>query len=148
MPTSIVIPITMFFLLSPLSTNGAEKAGSDPRQLVTMPEQSRQIMQQDMIDHLAALNEIIAHLASNDLEAAAETAETRMGKSSMGKHRGTGLGPGRYMPPSMRSLGMGMHEAASELARLAKDGDSKGAYTALQKVTGSCVACHYSYRTR
>ena len=148
MPKYVALSMTMLFLLSPLSTYGEEKVGSDPRQLVTMPEQSRQIMQQDMIDHLAALNEIIAHLANGDLEAAAETAETRMGRSSMGKHRGTGMGPGRFMPPAMRSLGMGMHEAASELARLAQEDDSKGAYTALQKVTGACVACHYSYRTR
>jgi hypothetical protein len=125
-----------------------EPAGSDLRQFVTMPEQTRQLMREDMLDHLSALNEIIGYLAENKLDTAAEVAETRMGKSSMGKHRGTGMGPGRFMPLEMRKLGWGMHESATEFSRVAKEGDLKNAYSALQKVTSSCVACHYSYRTR
>ena len=122
--------------------------GADPRQLVEMPDQALKLMREDMLEHLSALNEIIAHLAANNLDAAAEIAESKMGRSSMGKHRGTGMGPGRFMPPEMRSIGRGMHEAASEFSQLAKKGDSKNAYVALQKITGSCVVCHYSYRTR
>lgn len=122
--------------------------GGDLRQLVSMPKQARQLMRQDMLDHLSTLNEIVGYLADNNLDAAAEIAETRMGKSSMGKHRATGMGPGRFMPLAMRNLGWGMHESASEFSRVAKEGDLKGAYGALQKVTSSCVACHYSYRTR
>jgi len=128
--------------------NVEDSSGGDPRQLVSMPEQTRQIMREDMLNHLSALNEIIGQLASNKLDAAADIAETRMGKSAMGKHRGTGMGPGRYMPVEMRSIGMGMHEAATEFSQIAKNGDLAGAYVALQKVTSSCVACHYSYRTR
>jgi len=123
-------------------------SGGDLRQLVSMPDQAREFMRKDMLDHLSALNEIIGYLASNNLDAAADVAETRMGRSSMGKHRGTGMGPGRFMPLEMRNLGWGMHDAASEFSQIAKQGDLKSAYSALQKVTGSCVACHYSYRTR
>ena len=125
-----------------------ESPGSDLRQLVSMPGQARQLMREDMLDHLSALNEIIGYLAENNLDAAANVAETRMGKSSMGKHRATGMGPGRFMPPDMRNLGWGMHESATEFSRVAKEGDLKGAYSALQKLTGSCVGCHYSFRTR
>lgn len=121
---------------------------SDHRQLVSMPDETIQLMRKDMLDHLSALNEIIGLLAGNNLEAAADVAETRMGKSSMGKHRATGMGPGRYMPLEMRNIGWGMHESATELSQAAREGDLKGAYSALQKVTTSCVACHYSYRTR
>ena len=71
-----------------------------------------------------------------------------MGRSSMGKHRSTGMGPGRYMPVEMRKLGWGMHDAATEFSKIAKQGDLNSAYSAFQKVTSSCVACHYSYRTR
>ena len=127
---------------------GKVASESDPRQLVSMPEQARQLMRRDMLDHLSALNEIVAYLADNNLDAVAEVAEIRMGKSAMGKHRATGMGPGKFMPPAMRNLGWGMHESASELSRLAKEGDLKGVFAALQKVTASCVACHYSYRTR
>lgn len=128
--------------------NATESSSSDHRQLVSMPEQTQQLMRQDMLDHLAALNEIIGYLAENNLEAAADVAETRMGKSSMGKHRATGMGPGRYMPLEMRNTGWGMHESATELSQFAKKGNLKNAYGALQKVTSACVACHYSYRTR
>ena len=130
------------------SQSKKESPGSDHRQLVSMPEQARQLMRQDMIDHLATLNEILGYLANNNLDAAADIAENRMGKSAMGKHRATGVGPGRVMPLEMRNLGWGLHDAASEFSKIAKQGDLKSAYSALQKVTSSCVTCHYSYRTR
>ena len=121
---------------------------NDLRQLVSMPEQTRQFMREDMLDHLSALNEIIGLMAENKLEAAADISETRMGKSSMGKYRATGMGPGRFMPLEMRNIGWAMHESATEFSQLAKKGDLNNAYSALQKVTSACVSCHYSYRTR
>ncbi len=120
----------------------------DHRQLVSMPDQARQLMREDMLDHLSALSEIIGHLAENNLDAAADVSETRMGKSSMGKHRSTGMGPGRFMPLEMRNIGWSMHESATELSQFAKKAELKNANLALQKVTSACVACHYSYRTR
>lgn len=143
-------------LLTLQSAQGEESAASsqqdasnlDPRQLVSMPAQSREFMRQDMLDHLLAFNEIVGYLADNNLDAAADVAESRMGRSSMGKHRASGMGPGRFMPLEMRNLGWGMHDAATEFSNIAKQGDVKKAYSALQKVTSACVACHYSYRTR
>ena len=125
-----------------------DPSASDPRQLVSMPDETRELMRKDMIDHLSALNEIIGLLAENNLDAVAEVSETRMGKRSMGKHRATGMGPGRFMPPEMRNIGWSMHESATGLSQAAREGNLKEAYSALQKVTASCVACHFSYRTR
>ena len=130
-------------------TQQAEQASSDDKRLfVSMPKKARNLMRKDMLDHMAALNEIIGHLANNDLKAAAKTAETRMGRSSMGKHRGTGMGPGRFMPDAMHSIGRGMHDDASEFAEIANKGDLKAAYVAVQKITGRCVSCHYAFRIR
>ena len=158
MPRKISLLLTTFLLFVCYSTHGEEAAidsqradessGSDQRRLISMPDQARQVMREHMLDHLAALNEIIAHLAASEFDAAAQVAEERLGWSSMGKHRGTGMGPGRFMPSEMRNIGRGMHESASEFSRIAKEGDPKSAYAALQKVTAACVACHYSYRTR
>lgn len=122
----------------------------DQRQLVAMPDAARAIMRTDMLDHLAALNEIAGHLAENDLTAAADTAENRIGNSTIGKHAAMarGQGPGRYMPDAMRQLGWGMHSAASEFALTVKQGDQAKTYAALQKVMSSCVACHMTFRTR
>jgi hypothetical protein len=155
---TVTLLASIILLFTFQSAHSAEAAGetqsatispdSDHRQLVSMPDETIQLMRQDMLDHLSALNEIIGLLAENNLDAAAGVAETRMGKSSMGKHRATGMGPGRFMPLEMRNIGLGMHESATELSQAAREGNIKGTYSALQKVTASCVACHYSYRTR
>lgn len=151
----IFISLLLFVSLAAHSEEAVNKtqavessSGGDTRQLVSMPAQARELMRKDMLDHLSAINEIIGYLASNNLDAAADVAEKRMGRSSMGKHRGTGMGPGRFMPLAMRNLGWGMHDAATEFSKIAKKGNLKNSYLAFQNVTGSCVACHYSYRTR
>ena len=157
MRIAILVASTML-LFTMQSAHSAQAAGetrsatnspdSDHRQLVSMPDETSRLMRKDMLDHLSALNEIVGLLAENNLDAAADIAETRMGKSSMGRHRATGMGPGRFMPLEMRNIGWAMHESATEFSRTAREGNLKGAYSALQKVTASCVACHYSYRTR
>lgn len=154
--TSLYLAIALFITTHPALAEADNPAipvdrsdvSDDPRQLVAMPEQARALMRQDMLDHLSTLNEILGHLASNNLVAAAEAAESRMGNSSMGKHRASGMGPGRFMPLEMRNLGWNMHAAASEFASITKRGDVTAAYTALQQITSACITCHYSYRTR
>ena len=49
---------------------------SDHRQLVSMPNETSQLMREDMLDHLSALNEIIGLLAENNLDAAADLANS------------------------------------------------------------------------
>ncbi len=120
----------------------------DSRQFVSMPEQARALMRQDMLNHLITLSTLTGLLATRNLATAAEVAENEMGKSSMGKHRASGMGPGRFMPLEMRQLGWGMHESASEFAEIARRGDLSAAYVAFQNITSSCIACHHSYRTR
>ena len=125
-----------------------EDLTTDDRQLVEMPAQTQEMMRQKMQDHLTVLSQIIAYLADNDLPAAAEIAEQRLGMSSMGKHRGTGMGPGKFMPKEMKQIGRGMHQAASRLADAADRGDLADSYSALQGVVASCAACHSGFRIR
>jgi len=127
--------------------NKAELQLNEQRQLVEMPSKAQQVMRQHMLEHLATLNQIIGLIAEDKLEKAASLAETKIGISSMGKQCAkTGMGPGLFMPPDMRQMGRRLHEASSEFARIAKEGDTKQAVAALQKVTTTCVACHYKYR--
>ena len=121
----------------------------DERELVSMPEGVMQVLRQDMRSHLTSIDQILSSLAEGDLDMAAEIAESEMGRGSMGKHRGTGMGPGRYMPSDMHDIGFGMHQAASNFAEIVKKkGELKKVYAALQEVTSHCVACHLSYRIR
>lgn len=121
---------------------------ADARRLVQMPAQAQQLLRKDMTDHMAALNEILGYLAASQLQQASEVAESRLGTSSMGRHRGTGMAPGRFMPPEMHRLAIGMHQAASDFAAVAAKQDLPAAYSAIQRVTSFCVACHVSYRIR
>lgn len=123
-------------------------AGNDTRVFVEMPPEAQQLMRQDMLNHLATLNAIVAALGANDPKTAADQAEQQLGRASMGKHRATGMGPGRFMPLEMRNMGWAMHDAADAFATEARKGNLQNALTALQKVTSSCVSCHAVYRTR
>ena len=127
-------------------------APDDPRILVEMPTLQRELMRQEMQEHLVVLDRIIGHLALGDHVAAGEIAESGMGMSTMGKHaaltRHAGGGPGRFMPDPMRQMGIGMHEAASRFATVANEGDQVMTMKALQGLTTSCIGCHMSYRTR
>jgi hypothetical protein len=144
----ILIPALLLAALPALAQPPAPP--QDARQLVDMPDLPRSLMRSDMQDHLMALNEIIGYLAENKLDAAGETAEKRMGQSTMGKHAAIarGQGPGRFMPSTMQQMGWNMHDAASEFAKVAKSGDQAKSLAALQQLTSSCVACHMSFRTR
>ena len=150
--------VTTLLLVGPIPTSTAQqglgygKQGSftppkDERQLVSMPDGVKQVLRMDMISHLSALDEILLNLSDGDLDAAAELAESKLGRSSMGKHRGTGMGPGRFMPKDMHDIAFSMHQAASSFAELAKKkGDLKRIYAALQEVSSHCVGCHSAYR--
>lgn len=120
----------------------------DDREFIEMPKEAQSLMRADMQMNLSALNAIIASLAERDFAAAADIAESEMGRSAMGKHRSTGFAPGMFMSNDMRSLGRGKHEAASQFAEVAKTKNMKKTLMALNDLTNSCVACHSSYRIR
>jgi len=125
-----------------------EKQFTDYRTFVEVPEKARQILQEDMLDHLAVLNEINRYLAENNLRSAAEVAETGMGRSLLSKYQDEDMRPGRYMPKEMRKIGWELHNAATQFATAARQGDLQKTLQAYHRITSACVACHYSYRTR
>jgi len=125
-----------------------EEQFTDYRTFVEIPEKARQILQEDMLDHLAVLNEINRYLAENNLRSAAEVAETGMGRSLLSKYQDEDMRPGRYMPKEMRKIGWELHNAATQFAKTARQGDLQKTLQAYHRITSACVACHYSYRTR
>lgn len=119
---------------------------ADTRQLVELPPMMQQHMLSNMRDHLLALNEILASMASNELDKAAKIAEQRIGMSSLEKHGASHMA--KFMPPGMQQAGTSMHQAASRFARKAEEGDVLPAYQMLSEITSACVACHMGYRIR
>jgi hypothetical protein len=145
----LVAPI-LLALAAPWAAAQQPEVPPDNRQLVTMPPLPQALMREDMLDHLAALNEILVLMGESKLAEAGEVAEQRLGRSTMGKMmvKAKGMGPGRFMPPEMHAIGFSMHDAASEFAQIAKAGDRAKAQAALAGITGKCVACHAAFRTR
>jgi hypothetical protein len=128
------------------STSSMTRADEDSRQFVQLPEMMQQHMMSNMRDHLATLNEIMAALAEGALDKAADTAEHRLGMSSLELHGASHMA--EFMPDGMRQAGTAMHKAASRFALKAQEGDVLTAYEALSDVTAACVACHTGYRIR
>jgi len=121
-------------------------ASNDTRILVELPEMMQQHMLSNMRDHLAAINEILIYLDNDELEKAAETAEYRLGMSSLKSHGASHMA--KFMPEGMRHAGTTMHKAASRFALKAQEGEALPAYKALSAITAACVACHSGYRVK
>lgn len=125
-------------------------ADVDDRQFVEMPPEARASLRAEMLDFQTALHSIIGALAEQQFTTVADVAEKQIGVSAMGRHRNAppNARPGMFMPNDMHAIAVTMHTAGSDLAKIAKSGDTAKALGALQAVTGACVACHRSYRTQ
>lgn len=120
----------------------------DKRQVVKFPPIVREHTLTSMRDHLLALSEIQDHLSQGHFEIAGKIAENRLGLSSFqlhGAHESS-----KYMPKGMQEIGGSMHRAASQFAILAQESEVTRDYAktigALSRLTGTCVACHATYK--
>ena len=120
----------------------------DKRVKVELPSMMQTHMLANMRDHLLALQTITHLLATRQYEEAADTAERRLGMSSLESHGASHMGP--FMPAEMRAIGTNMHRAASRFAISARDaaidGGLEKSFAALSEVMEHCVACHSGYK--
>ena len=135
---------TLSVVLAFSLTTPSLHAEQDTRQLVEFPDIMRAHMLGNMRDHLVAINEILNHLAADELEKAADVAETRLGFSSLDSHGASHIA--NFMPEEMAAAGTAMHRAASQFARIAQEGEILPAYKKLKDITAACTACHAGYR--
>ena len=127
-----------------LGINSTTQATEDTRIFVEMPKMMQQHQLANMRDHLKAINEILLNMANDDLDKAADIAESRLGMSSLAKHGASHMA--KVIPKEMGAIGTSMHKAASRFALKAQEGDALPAYKALQEITAACVACHAAYK--
>lgn len=137
------IAITLALLATPA-------LAEDTRQYVELKPAARETLRQEMFDNLLALNEILGLVGENKLKEAAAVAEEKLGKTAMGKNARLPFDarPGAQMPVDMHNIGRDGHAAASEFAAAAASGNREQALAKLSQLSGACVACHASYRTR
>ena len=136
--------LALAVLVTSLFSNS--EASNDTRVLVDLPSMMQEHMLSNMRDHLSAINEILIYLGRGELEKAAETAEFRLGMSSLESHGASHMA--KFMPEGMRQAGTAMHRAASRFALKAQEGEVSAAYDALSEITSACVACHSGYRIK
>ena len=143
--------MSKFYLLclATLLACGAH-AAEDARQLATLPAAAQATLREEMLANLRVLNAILDMVAAGKIKEAGVLAEDELGVTAMGKNRSLPVEsrPGTHMPAAMHALGVEGHKAASEFARVAATGDRDKTVAALPKLTGACVACHFSYRVR
>lgn len=137
--------ITLLALTGILSLT-AVHANEDARQMVELPDMMRDHMMSNMRDHLSAINDILRHLAADELDEAADVAEDRLGFSALGPHGASHMA--KFMPEGMQAAGTSMHRAASQFARIAQEGEVLPAYAKLTEITAACVSCHAGYRVQ
>jgi len=137
-------------LIAPLLIGAVALAvwAEDTRKRVELPPPMQAHMLANMRDHLVALETITRQLVEGRYEAAAETAEDRLGMSAMRAHGAAHMA--RSMPEPMRVIGSAMHRAASRFAVASRDAevtdDLGAAFDALSQVMQQCVACHEAFR--
>jgi len=146
-------PLALPLLLATLAAFGShplQAADADSRQRVEMSTEARAELRAEMLDFQAALHSIVGALAEQQFDKAADIAEKNIGVSAMGRHRNAPANarPGMFMPNEMHAIARSMHSAASDFAKVARNGDTTKALASLQAVTGACVACHRGYRTQ
>jgi hypothetical protein len=141
---------TTALLLGVMLVHSAAASAEDARQLATLPAPAQEVLRQEMVDNLVAVNEILSLMAAGKVREAGETAEQGLGFTAMGKNRALPFDarPGAHMPPTMHAVGISGHQAASDFAAAATSGDRDRALALLPGITGACVACHLTYRSR
>lgn len=122
-----------------------EPAPAETRVMVDFPHDIKMRMLEAMRGHLASIHLIQQALAEGNYDRAVEVAEKKMGLSSLDAHNAR---QAPYMPEPMQNMGMLMHSASSRFAVAAQEGDLAKALSRLSEVTGSCVACHATYRAK
>ncbi len=97
---------------------------------------------QNMRDHLAAVQEIVAALGSDDF-AGIEKAASRIGYSPHMGQMCTHMGAGA---PGFTEQALGFHHTADRLIEAAAQKDRKRVIAALSATLETCTACHATWK--
>ncbi len=122
----------------PMTSEGV----GDTRQPLPLLAMMAAHQKQNMRDHLAAVQAIVAALARDDMDGVAK-AVSRIGHSeAMGRmceHMGAAA-------PGFTPMALHFHRTADTIAESARRGDRAGVLSALDRTLQTCVGCHAAYR--
>jgi hypothetical protein len=126
----------------PHGVHDGGREGLDARTPLPLTAMMAEHQKRNMRDHLAAVHEIVAALAADDLPSA-EKAARRIGYSDdmaqMCRHMGAGA-------PGFTDMALTFHRTADTIAAAAERGDRQAATAALAATLSTCVGCHAAYK--
>jgi hypothetical protein len=120
----------------------AKLAAMDQRTPVPLLPMMANHQKQNMRDHLLAVQEIIAAVATKDFDAV-QSSVARIGYSEqmgrMCQHMGAGA-------PGFTELALKFHHGAERIGAAAKAQDSDAVLAALSTTLTTCTSCHQTFR--
>lgn len=118
------------------------KVAGDARKPLPLPAMMAEHQKQNMREHLAAVQAIVAAVGHDDMESVS-TGAARIGYSeAMGQmcdHMGAAA-------PGFTTMALTFHHTADTIGEAARRGDRAGVLTALDQTLQACVRCHATYR--
>jgi len=114
----------------------------DTRQPLPLPAMMAEHQKQNMREHLAAIQAIVAAIGRDDMDGVAK-AVTRIGYSeAMGRmceHMGAAA-------PGFTRMALDFHRTADTIGEAARRSDRAGVLSSLDRTLRACVGCHATYR--
>ena len=116
----------------------------DARKPIPLLPTMAQHQKQNMRDHLAVVQEVVAALSAGDFPKVAQSAK-RMGYSEtmgqMCEHMGAGA-------PGFTEQALAFHHTADHIAEAAAKNDRAAVLSALAATLATCTACHSAYKQK
>jgi cytochrome c556 len=144
----LFIWILLSLVVGSTQTRGEDHPGmmphgaSDARQPLPLLPMMAAHQKQNMREHLAAVQAIVAAIAGDDMDAVAK-ASGRLGYSEamgqMCEHMGAAA-------PAFTPMALNFHHTADTIGEAARRGDRAGVLSALDRTLQTCVGCHAAYR--
>jgi cytochrome c556 len=142
------VPVLLLLLVVITQARAQEHSGmmsqsaGDARKPLPLPAMMAEHQKQNMREHLAAVQAIIAAIGRDDMEGVAK-ASARIGYSEtmgqMCEHMGAA-------EPGFTTMALNFHHTADTIGEAARRGDRAGVLTALDRTLQTCVGCHATYR--
>lgn len=143
-----LVPVLLCFLVVSVQTRAEEHSAvmsqntAATRKPLPLPAMMAEHQKQNMREHLAAVQAIVAAIGRDDMDGVAK-ASARIGYSEamgqMCEHMGAAA-------PGFTAMALNFHHTADTIGEAARRGDRAGVLAALDRTLKTCVGCHATYR--
>jgi cytochrome c556 len=137
-----MVPILLLLLIVSARAEEHSQSAGETRKPLLLPAMMANHQKQNMREHLAAVQAIVAAIVRDDMDGVTK-ATARLGFSEamgqMCEHMGAAT-------PGFTAMALNFHHTADTIGEAARRGDRAGVLTALDRTLQTCVTCHATYR--